>query len=143
MHSVCGRSNERIGRFVTGAAAPMMSDRASGRGMTPALVPDPRWGELRQLFVDSVSSEHSRRAYGFALDQFFAWYAAEPRAPFSKAVVQEYRAQLEARSLSASTTSAPASHPLVTIRRKRADFSSTQQSRNREEQFTRCLFTDG
>ena len=71
--------------------------------MTPALVPDPRWGELRKLVVDSVSSAHSRRAYGFALDQFFAWYAAEARAPFSKAVVQEYRAQLEARGLSAST----------------------------------------
>jgi integrase len=71
--------------------------------MTPALVPDPRWGELRQLVVDSVSSAHSRRAYGFALDQFFAWYDAEPRAPFSKAVVQEYRVHLEARWLSAST----------------------------------------
>jgi integrase/recombinase XerD len=41
--------------------------------------------------------------YGFALDQFFAWYGAEPRGPFSKAVVNEYRAQLEGRSLSAST----------------------------------------
>ena len=63
--------------------------------MTPALVPDPRWGELRMLVLDTVSSAHSRRAYGFALDQFFAWYAAEPRGPFSKAVVQEYRVQLE------------------------------------------------
>ena len=72
--------------------------------MTPALVPDPRWGELRKLVVDSVTSPHSRRAYGFALDQFFAWYAAEPRGPFSKAVVNEYRAQFEGRSLSASTT---------------------------------------
>jgi integrase/recombinase XerD len=71
--------------------------------MTPALVPDPRWGELRKLVVDSVSSAHSQRAYGFALDQFFAWYGAEARGPFSKAVVQEYRAHLEARRLSAST----------------------------------------
>ncbi len=69
----------------------------------PVPVPDPRWGELRKLVVDSVSSEHSQRAYGFALDDFFKWYAAEPRAPFSKAVVQEYRVHLEAQHLSAST----------------------------------------
>jgi len=69
----------------------------------PAPVPDPRWGELRKLVVDSVASEHSRRAYSFALDHFFRWYAAEPRGPFSKALVQEYRAHLETQNLSAST----------------------------------------
>ena len=53
--------------------------------------------------VDSVSSVHSRRAYGFALDEFFAWYEAAPRGPFRKALVQEYRAFLEARHLSPST----------------------------------------
>jgi len=43
-----------------------------GRSMTvPAPVPDPRWNELRKLVVDSVSSAHSQRAYGFALDDFF------------------------------------------------------------------------
>lgn len=60
----------------------------------PAPVPDPRWNELRKLVVDSVSSAHSQRAYGFALDDFFKWYAAEQRGPFSKALVQEYRVHL-------------------------------------------------
>ena len=69
----------------------------------PAPVPDPRWNELRKLVVDSVSSAHSQRAYGFALDDFFKWYAAEQRGPFSKALVQEYRVHLEAQNLSAST----------------------------------------
>ncbi len=50
-----------------------------------------------------MSSGHSRRAYGFALDEFFTWYRAAPRAPFSKAVVQEYRAHLEAQQLAPST----------------------------------------
>ena len=53
--------------------------------------------------VDSVSSVHSRRAYGFALDEFFGWYRTHVRAPFSKAVVQEYRSHLEAQRLSSST----------------------------------------
>ena len=71
-----------------------------------ALVPVPEappWAALRKLVIDSVSSIHSRRAYGFALDGFFAWYRSEPRPPFSKAVVQEYRAHLEAQGLAPST----------------------------------------
>ena len=75
--------------------------------MIPAdLVPiseQPHWEALRKLVVDSVRSPHSRRAYGFALDQFFAWYRAADRGPFRKALVQEYRAHLEKESLSPST----------------------------------------
>lgn len=82
-----------------------MDQRATGSNLATALAPasDPRWGELRRLVVDSVSSVHSRRAYGFALDDFFQWAEAEPRGPFRKALVNEYRAQLEARGLSPST----------------------------------------
>jgi integrase len=58
---------------------------------------------LRQLVLDSVSSGHSRRAYAFALKEFFDWYRVEPRGPFRKAVVQEYRAHLEAQGLAPST----------------------------------------
>lgn len=57
----------------------------------------PPWEALRKLVVDSVSSVHSRRAYGFALNESFGWYRASVRPPFSKAVVQEYRSHLEAR----------------------------------------------
>jgi integrase/recombinase XerD len=53
--------------------------------------------------VDSVSSVHSRRAYGSALNEFFGWYRAAVRPPFSKAVVQEYRSHLEAQGLAPST----------------------------------------
>ncbi len=63
----------------------------------------PPWEALRKLVVDSVSSVHSRRAYGFALDQFFRWYRESDRGPFRKALVQEYRAHLERQGLSPST----------------------------------------
>jgi len=71
-----------------------------------ALVPvseQPPWEALRKLVVDSVSSVHSRRAYGFALDRFFGWYRLLDRGAFRKALVQEYRAHLEVEGLSAST----------------------------------------
>jgi len=71
-----------------------------------ALVPvseQPPWEALRKLVVDSVSSVHSRRAYGFALDQFFHWYRESDRGPFRKALVQEYRAHLERQGLSPAT----------------------------------------
>ena len=68
------------------------------------LVPEaPPWEALRKLVVDSVSSIHSRRAYGFALDELFFWYRAGVRPPFSKALVQGYRTYLEAQGLAAST----------------------------------------
>lgn len=62
-----------------------------------------QWDALRKLVVDSVRSLHSRRAYGFALDEFFRWYRAADRGPFRKALVQEYRAHLERENLSPST----------------------------------------
>ena len=71
-------------------------------------VPDlPQWEALRKLVLDSVSSAHSRRSYGFALDEFFAWcrgQAAEGReGTFRKALVQEYRAYLESRGFAPTT----------------------------------------
>ena len=61
------------------------------------------WERLKALALDSVTSPHSRRAYGSALNDFLAWYRAESRPPISKAVVNAYKAHLEAVGLSAST----------------------------------------
>jgi integrase len=58
---------------------------------------------LRRLVLDSVGSAHSRRAYAKAIDDFLAWYAAEQRGPFSKALLQAYRSGLEAQRLAPST----------------------------------------
>jgi integrase len=71
--------------------------------MIAAAVADSRWDELCNLAVDSVSSVHSRRAYAASLGEFLRWYKAEPRGPFRKALVQEYRAELEGGNLSPST----------------------------------------
>jgi site-specific recombinase XerD len=55
------------------------------------------------LVLHSVSSAHSRRAYAKALADFLAWYAAEVRGPFSKAILQQYRSVLDQQGLAAST----------------------------------------
>jgi integrase len=58
---------------------------------------------LRSLVVDSVSAPNSKRAYGRAVDNFLAWHRQENRGPFSKALLQAYRAGLELRGLAPAT----------------------------------------
>ena len=50
-----------------------------------------------------MTSVHSKRAYGQALEHFEGWCAATGARGFSKATVQAYRAALEAAGLAASS----------------------------------------
>ena len=59
--------------------------------------------QLLPLVLDSLSSPNSRRAYGQALEHFFAWYHAEPRGVFNRALIQAYRAHTESERLAPST----------------------------------------
>jgi site-specific recombinase XerD len=65
--------------------------------------PDASWVRLKALVLTSVSSPHTRRAYEHALESFHAWYRPEAHGPFSRAVVQHYRAALELEHRSPST----------------------------------------
>jgi len=57
------------------------------------------WRRLKALVLDSVSSPITKRVYNLGLDEFFAWYALEPRTGFTKATVSAWRVALEARGL--------------------------------------------
>jgi site-specific recombinase XerD len=57
------------------------------------------WGRLKALVLDSVSSPITRRVYNLGLNEFIAWYGQEPRPGFTKATVNAWRAELEARGL--------------------------------------------
>ena len=57
------------------------------------------WRRLKALVLDSVSSPITKRVYNLGLDEFFAWYACEPRAGFTKATVSAWRVALESRRL--------------------------------------------
>jgi site-specific recombinase XerD len=58
---------------------------------------------IKALVLDTLPSPESKRAYGQALDDFFRWCGAEAVDGFTKATVNAYRADLEARRLSSST----------------------------------------
>jgi integrase/recombinase XerD len=58
-------------------------------------------GELIQIVVDSVASEHSKRDYRTGLELFFEWWERDaPESVFSRALVQRYRSHLEAQAKS-------------------------------------------
>ncbi|MGA2186794.1 MAG: tyrosine-type recombinase/integrase [Bryobacteraceae bacterium] len=57
------------------------------------------WRRLKTLVLDSVSSPITKRVYNLGLDEFFAWYGQEPRPGFTKATVNAWRTELEARGL--------------------------------------------
>jgi site-specific recombinase XerD len=57
------------------------------------------WRRLKALVLDSVSSPITKRVYNLGLDEFFRWFAEEPRAGFTKATVSAWRVALEARGL--------------------------------------------
>ena len=58
--------------------------------------------ELREMVLNSVASEHSKRNYAKALDEVFA-LCEERQQPLSRALVMEYRAAMLEKKLSAST----------------------------------------
>jgi site-specific recombinase XerD len=70
---------------------------------SPAGAPAWNWERVRALVLASVSSPHSRRAYGKAVDDFWGWCREAGAAGFTRETVQRYRAQLESRGLAPST----------------------------------------
>jgi site-specific recombinase XerC len=58
---------------------------------------------MKSLVLDSVSSPITKRVYNMALDEFFGWYAQEPRPGFTKATVSAWRVSLEERGLGSSS----------------------------------------
>src|SRR5260370_27087922 len=58
--------------------------------------------ELREMVLNSLVSEHSKRNYAKALDEVFT-LCEERKQPLSRALLMEYRAVMVEKKLSAST----------------------------------------
>ena len=58
---------------------------------------------MKALVLDGLGSPESRRAYSRALDDFLRWFQSQAPDGFTKATVNAYRSDLEARGLSPST----------------------------------------
>jgi len=69
-----------------------------------ALIPtEQQQREIANLVLDSLDSEHSKRAYGKALSDFAIWYEEQGRPGLSKRTVQRYKAMLAESGLSPAT----------------------------------------
>jgi integrase len=63
----------------------------------------PELDQSKTTVLNTLASAHSRRSYKHAIENFIAWYCAEPRLGFNRSVVVRYRSFLEGLSLSAAT----------------------------------------
>src|SRR5450759_2967699 len=68
-----------------------------------ATVTIPELEQSKTAVLNTLASEHSRRAYQYAIDRFIGWYYSEPRLTFNRTVVVRYRSFLERLSLSSAT----------------------------------------
>ena len=58
---------------------------------------------MQSLVLDGLSSPHTRRAYEQALEEFLIWLCADKARPFTKAAVQRYRTELQAKGLASAS----------------------------------------
>ena len=56
-----------------------------------------------QMVLDGLTSEHSKRAYGKALQDFMTWYQQQGKPGLSKATVQAYKVILQESGISPAT----------------------------------------
>ena len=90
---------------------------AAASALTPAQL------ELRQMVLDSVTSAHSRRNYGKALDLLFTLAAGRP---LSRALLMEYRAAMDGLAPSTVNVRLSAVRKLVTEAQKNGMLSSEE-----------------
>ena len=58
---------------------------------------------LVQIVLDSVTSQHTKRAYERALTDFLQWHADNGKPQLCKATVQRYKVHLEMSGLGAAS----------------------------------------
>lgn len=58
---------------------------------------------LIQIVLDSVTSQHTKRAYERALTDFLTWHTEQGQPPLTKALVQSYKVHLEGLGLGAAS----------------------------------------
>jgi integrase len=93
-----------------GREAPESEPPAAGTAeLTPAEL------QLRQMVLDSVTSPHSRRNYGKALDLLFAFAASRP---LTRALLLEYRTSMETLAPSTVNVRLAAVRKLISEARK-------------------------
>lgn len=60
----------------------------------------PELEQSKKAVLDSLTSEHSQRAYKPAIAAFTTWYCSEPEIGFKRLIVVRYHSFLKSQSLS-------------------------------------------
>src|SRR5437868_2698514 len=63
----------------------------------------PELDQVKTAVVNSLGTAAGQRTYAHAIEAFVAWYCAEPRLAFSRAVVLRYRVSLQQRGYAPAT----------------------------------------
>jgi site-specific recombinase XerD len=69
----------------------------------PSTLTLPELEHCKTVVLNSLPSNHSRKSYGHAMEEFIAWYCSEPRLALNRVVVLRYRQFLEAVPLAPAT----------------------------------------
>src|SRR5260370_11418949 len=91
------------GQEIMEMTAEIATDNVPSRELSSITESTDQWDRLKALVLDDVTSPHSRRGYGVALDGFLSWWESEGRPPFTKATVQAFRVKLEGDGLAGAT----------------------------------------
>ena len=81
----------------------MPEKHKANRGKHTNVLRLPDLDHSKASVLQSLGSVASKRTYGFAINDFIAWYCSEPRLAFGRTVVLRYRYELEARRLAPAT----------------------------------------
>src|SRR5277367_2610855 len=81
----------------------MPEKHKANRGKPKKVLRMPDLDHSKASVLQSLGSVASKRTYGFAINDFIAWYCSEPRLAFGRTVVLRYRYELEARRLAPAT----------------------------------------
>jgi integrase len=81
----------------------MMKEKRRDAKHKPRQLTLPELDQSKTSVLNTLGSLQSRRSYQHAMEQFIAWYCAEPRLALNRVVVLRYRMHLESIPLAPAT----------------------------------------
>ena len=81
----------------------MFDSNSAVSAIKSSVSPDLDLGLVIRMVTDAVDSEHTRRAYARALEDFMGWVEVQGRPGLSKAVVRRYVREMHAAGASAAS----------------------------------------
>ena len=65
----------------------MLTQKQPNSASISATATIPELQQSKTAVLNTLTSQHSRRSYEYAIERFIAWYCSEPRLTFNRSVV--------------------------------------------------------